>query len=165
MGHYFGVPPHSPRPLGIPSDYRGHASDADFLGHLAVMETLSLPAGRPRPWKRAVVIEDTASRPAAEYPQWLSDAPRVAAEDFELRWQQITRRLETSWINIVPTAIEGDTLVVVVEYVEALGDGPFRRPEEVSIPGHSLPPSRLSIAHNWPTTAWMWLRSCRRRRR
>ena len=52
--------PH-PRPLVIPDGYRGVVADTDFLGHLAVMEKLSLPAGAQRPWNRAVVIDDSDS--------------------------------------------------------------------------------------------------------
>lgn len=107
------------------------------------METFSLPDGQLLPWKRAVVVEDTASRRAADYPAWLVSAPRTPAENFEPRWQDITRRLEAAWINIVPAAVEGDTLIVIVEYKLPVGPGPYRRPDEIAIPGHTLPRERL----------------------
>jgi hypothetical protein len=49
------------RPLEIGADYRGRASDTDFLGHLAVIETLSLSDSKARSWTRAVMLEDTGS--------------------------------------------------------------------------------------------------------
>lgn len=105
------------------------------------METLSLPDGTQRPWKRAVVVEDTGSRRAPDQKRWLADASRVPTETFEPHWQEILRAHESWWINIVPNAGEGDRLVVVVEYRRPTGCEPVRSPDQIRIPGHALPAS------------------------
>jgi hypothetical protein len=76
--------PH-PRPLVIPDGYRGVVADTDFLGHLAVMEKLSLPAGAQRPWNRAVVIDDSDSHYVKSSLEELAAAPSTPAEQFEAR--------------------------------------------------------------------------------
>jgi hypothetical protein len=101
------------------------------------METLSLPGCAQRPWARAVVVEDVGSRRGMSgQTHWLAQAPRIAAESFELRWRKILRVQESAWINIVPIAVEGDTLVVVVECREPSGRGPTAGADRD--PGHAL---------------------------
>jgi hypothetical protein len=128
------------RPLVIPNGYRGVVADTDFLGHLAVMEKLSLPAGAQRPWKRAVVIDNSDARYVNPSLDELAAAPSVPADQFEARWQQITSSLEVGWINILPAAVYQDTLIVMLEYRPPTGNQPPLPPDRISIPGHPLPP-------------------------